>query len=176
VSSFVYFLFFATLGLSCVVFACAAVEDFRRWKIRNRTVIALVGLYTVTAGIGLSTEAIRAEQLVNPITDLGAGALLFAIGFAMWAVKALGGGDAKLMLPVGLFVGWDYLLPYAIGLVIFAIGSVFLFRTPILYAFGHTRIGLRLLEIRDTKQFPYGVIMVAALYLALYFKYGSALF
>ena len=174
-SSFVFFLFFASLALSCGVFAYAAIEDFRSLKIRNRTVLVLIVLYVVTAGIGLSTAAIRAEQLVNPIMDLGAGALVFAIGFGMWMAKALGGGDAKLMFPIGLFVGWDFLLFYAIGLVLFALGSILILYTPVLNAFGHTHIGLRLLEIRDSKKFPYGVVMVPALYVALFLKYQAAM-
>ncbi len=173
--SFILLLFYLSLAVSAGFFAYAAVEDFRVWKIRHNTIFALIGLYIVTAAIGLSTQAMQAAELVDPLRDLGAGALLFAIGFGMWAFKALGGGDAKLMFPLGLFTGWDHLLLFAIGLVLFALVAVIGLRLPFLNAFGHTRIGLRLLEIRDSRKFPYAVVMVAALYLVIYVKYVSGL-
>jgi prepilin peptidase CpaA len=171
VSTLEFVLFYICLGLSGGLFAFAAIEDFRKWKIRNRTVFALIGAYIVVAGIGLSTTDIQLAGLVDPLNDLGAAALLFAIGFVLWGLKMLGAGDAKLLFPVGLFVGWTHLLLFSIGLVVFAVVPLVGLRLPHLNLIAHTRIGLRLLEIRDTKKIPYGVVIVAALYLVIFVKF-----
>ncbi|TAZ75726.1 hypothetical protein ELH70_02845 [Rhizobium ruizarguesonis] len=41
--------------------------------------------------------------------DVGGGLLPFAPGIGLF-----GAGDAKLFLPIGLFIGWSGMLPFAI--------------------------------------------------------------
>ncbi|TBF97710.1 hypothetical protein ELG65_02650 [Rhizobium leguminosarum] len=40
--------------------------------------------------------------------------LLFALGIGLWTFGLFGAGDAKLFLPIGLFIGWNSMLPFAI--------------------------------------------------------------
>jgi prepilin peptidase CpaA len=42
------------------------------------------------------------------------GAVLLVFGFALFARGYIGGGDAKLMAAVGLWIGWSALLPFVI--------------------------------------------------------------
>lgn len=163
--------FYMCLAASAAFFAHVAIQDFREWKIRNSNVLILCGLYAVTAFAGLSTSAITMKHLVDPAMDLSAGALLFTLGFAFWVFKLFGAGDAKLLFPTGLFVGWDHMLLFAIGLLGFAFVIVVLLKSPLLNAIAHTRIGIRLHEIGSTRKTPYGVVIVLALYLVMIVKF-----
>ncbi|MBB6224931.1 Flp pilus assembly protein protease CpaA [Rhizobium leguminosarum] len=50
--------------------------------------------------------------------DVGAGLLMFMLGVVLWAFRLFGAGDAKLFLPIGLFVGWHEMLPFAFLLLV----------------------------------------------------------
>ena len=108
---------------------------------------------------------------VDPISALGAAVVLFTIGFVLWMLKMLGAGDVKLMLPVGLFTGWEYLLPFSLGLILFAVIAIFIMKLPLPAGLGNTIVGMRLDEIRRSGKVPYGVVMVTALLGTLYIKY-----
>ncbi|MFC6657696.1 prepilin peptidase [Roseibium salinum] len=122
--------FYICLAASAAFFGYVAVQDFRNWKIRNRDVLILCGFYTVTAFAGLSTTDIALQHYVDPARDLSAAALLFALGFVFWAFKLFGAGDAKLLFPTGLFVGWDHMLLFSIGLLGFAFVILVVLKSP----------------------------------------------
>ena len=157
----IYFLTVLGLLAAAAVFAFAAWTDFTSWKIPNTLVFGAIASYLPYAFLSQLAGWVPAG---DPLSDLAAAALLFAIGFAFWAAKLFGAGDAKLMFPVGLFVGWPSLLPYALNLVLFAVLAWLLLKWPLPLGLRLTPWGMRISEIRATGKVPYGVVMVAALF------------
>jgi len=151
-------------------FLYAAFTDFRSWKIHNQTVLALILLFAIYAACEPHI-AINWFPPVHLPTALGAGGLLFVTGFLLWQFKLLGAGDAKLMFPIGLFLGWSNLMTYALFLIGFALLTMLLLRMPLPYGLSKTWPGMRLNEIRTTGKVPYGVVMVAAFFAILYVNY-----
>lgn len=107
----IYFSFVAqiiTIGLMGFI----AVYDAKHLKIRNAAVLLLLLLYLPAQGfLGFPTWS----------DDLLAGGLLFVLGFVMWLARALGAGDAKLMLPLGMHMGYLGLAPFAVILTVFSV-------------------------------------------------------
>ncbi|KAB1070642.1 A24 family peptidase [Methylobacterium planeticum] len=100
----------APLGLLIVfpfLMAYAAANDLLTMLIPNRITLAL------TAGFA----ALAATGILSPVEiglHLGAGALVLAITFALFACGIIGGGDAKLAAATALWLGFDHLLDYAV--------------------------------------------------------------
>ncbi|WP_331372341.1 prepilin peptidase [Sinorhizobium chiapasense] len=160
--------------LSVLLFLYAAWSDFRSWKIPNAAVLALVGLYAVNAAVALmTTDDIGAAlfSFTGIGGDVGAGLLLFALGFALWLFRLFGAGDAKLFLPIGLFVGWNGMLPFAVFLLIGGIFTMLALKLPMPLQLAHLSFFMRVEEIRATRKIPYGVIMVFATIAALTLRY-----
>lgn len=89
-----------------------AWSDARSLRIPNWVSLALLGLFVPTALVaGLGLEAVA--------WHVAAGALLLVVGIALFAFGLFGGGDAKLLAAVALWVGWSDLLPliFAVALV-----------------------------------------------------------
>lgn len=126
--------------------------DARHYKIRNSVVLTLLGLYLVVAGI----SGFGSWQ-----GDLIAGGLLFSVGFVMWMLRGLGAGDAKLMFPLGMLLGFDGLLPFAVLLMVF---SVLLYVGIVISrALGARRgIGGWMAGMKTTGKVPYGVLLAIA--------------
>jgi prepilin peptidase CpaA len=45
---------------------------------------------------------------------LAAGTVMLVVGFGLFAVNAIGGGDAKLIAAASLWIGWTHLVPFAV--------------------------------------------------------------
>lgn len=165
--AYVHFLF--ALG-TVFIFIYAAIKDFLTWKISNATVLAVTATYIPFAATGLLAGPALAAK-VDPVSALAAAVMLFTIGFVLWMLKMLGAGDVKLMFPVGLFTGWDYLLPFALGLIFFAVIALLVMKLPLPAGLGNTIVGMRLDEIRRSGKVPYGVVLITALLATLYVKY-----
>ncbi|MEY9627243.1 prepilin peptidase [Sinorhizobium fredii] len=155
----------------------AAWSDFRFWKIPNSIVLALIVVYAFSAALKLlmaeqaggALGELMADDLGAELFsssgiagDIGAGLLLFTLGFGLWSFKLFGAGDAKLFLPIGLFIGWHGMLPFAVFLLIGGIGALLILKFPMPLQLAHFSVVMRLEEIRTTRKIPYGVIMVAA--------------
>lgn len=158
-----------------VLFVYAAVSDFTSWRIPNWVILALVALYAVgmavktvvapTSVLSLLTAHHAAEGFFdfNAVwSDLAAAGLLFGLGVIFWLVRMFGAGDAKLFLPIGLYVGWIGLLPFSIFLVFAGALLAVLLRFPMPLPLQFYYFFMRLDEIRKTKKIPYGVVMVIA--------------
>ncbi|NRP69596.1 hypothetical protein ILFOPFJJ_00468 [Ensifer psoraleae] len=164
-------------ALAVLLFLYAAWSDFRSWKIPNAAILALVGLYAVNAAVALlMAEDIGAALFSSAGIggDVGAGLLLFVLGFGLWLFRLFGAGDAKLFLPIGLFVGWHGMLPFAIFLLIGGVFTILALKLPMPLQLAHLSFFTRIEEIRATRKIPYGVIMVFATIAALALRYGNA--
>ena len=153
----------------------AAWQDFRTWKIRNWTVLALLAVYALLALLrwlmpsdGLLDELGPRSPIYG---DLAAGLLLFAIGFVLWALKMLGAGDAKLFLPVGLFVGLEFLFPFGVALAVGAVVVAVALKFPVPLHYQVWPTAARLEEIRKTGKVPYGVLIAAAALFSMWLRY-----
>lgn len=75
----------------------AAGEDLRRLTIGNWISLSITGLYPI--------HVMASPILVNWPISVAIGAGTFAVGFALFALKAVGGGDVKLLSAAALWAG-----------------------------------------------------------------------
>jgi len=140
----------------------AAISDLLTFRIPNWVSLALVGLFVVAVSFAGMSWAMIAGHVALGL------ALLFA-GMAMFAMNLLGGGDAKLMAAIGLWVGWTSLPVYLAWTAI--IGgllalSLLMFRRVPLAAAMQTRPWISRLHDRDAG-IPYGIALAAGALFAL---------
>lgn len=154
------------IGLAATaLLVLAAVQDVRTWRIPNSVTLALVALYAAgTAGKAALDSDFRAELLSWPnlTGDLAAAGLLLVIGILFWTFRMVGAGDAKLFVPIGLFIGWIGLLPFAILLALLGLMVFGLMLVPLPNLLRQGALGRKLDEIRVTRKVPYGIVMVPA--------------
>lgn len=139
--------------LAAVILLCGiAWHDIHEFKIRNKAVLALVALYMVHI---LLT---RFEGIGG---DLIAAGLLFFIGFVMWMTKGMAAGDTKLMIPIGLFVGYMALPIFGVLLLLV---SIALFVAILLADKGKGQgpITVRLRRMKQDGKVPYALPLVFA--------------
>lgn len=99
-------LFLAFAGIT----ALAAVYDLLTLTIPNKLSLALVGAFGLGAlATGMPVEAV----LVHCAVALA----VFAVCFGLFAVGALGGGDAKLLPAVALWFGAAGALPFLLATI-----------------------------------------------------------
>ncbi len=96
---------FLALLVFPVLVAYAACSDFLTMRIANWLVLALVVAYVVLALIAQ-----------RPLAEIGisfaAGAAVLVLFFAFFAFGWIGGGDAKLVAAITLWLGLELMLPY----------------------------------------------------------------
>jgi prepilin peptidase CpaA len=92
----------------------AAVGDVRRYQISKWICLGLVALYPLFV-------LARAEPVAWSY-GLGTGAAVFVVGFALFRLGLMGGGDGKLLAAVALWAGPGQILP--VLLVIALAGGV----------------------------------------------------
>lgn len=143
----------AVYAVTLAMLVYVAWVDFLTYKIRNKSVLILLGLYVAYALV---------SRFATLGPDLAAGALLFAMSFALWAMGLMGAGDSKLYLPIGFFVGWQSLPVFVVLLLVFSVLMLLALRfvRPLLR--GRTLAGRRLDVMHETKKVPYSLPMVAA--------------
>lgn len=141
------------LALVPVVLAGAA-SDLRHLKIRNLQVLAAIGLFVVLAPVVLDMQELPARLLAA-----GVG---FAICFALFALRVIGGGDAKMLPAVLLFIPPGelvlFLRIFAVALAVVSLGALVVQRSP-----AFRRIGWS--SIREQRQVPVGVAIAASVLL-----------
>jgi prepilin peptidase CpaA len=128
------------------VLAWAAISDFRSRRIPNHAVLSVLALFVpwtlASGGIGLASA-------------LMAGVVAFAVGYGLYAFKAVGAGDAKLFAALALFTGLAHLPAFALATVwtggLMAIGALV----------ARPRRALAMLSLRgqrdDGRGIPFGV-------------------
>ena len=145
-----------------LLLAVAAGWDMASFTIPNFLNLALLAVFAVFAVVaGLSFSAIGWHLL--------AGVIALAIGFALFALGHIGGGDAKLFAAVVLWLGLKDFLPYALLASVFggllALGLMILRQWPLPAVLA--RQGW-ILKLHDKQAgIPYGVALAAGAFFVL---------
>jgi len=139
----------------------AALNDANAMKIPNRIpLIAFFSFFLILpftwAGVPVLLE------------HLAVCAVVFAIGFAMFAFGWMGGGDSKLMAGTAIWFTWSDVLLYIVYT------SLFGFALTIILVVFRAYIPIRILTtpwaqmmLRDEKKIPYGLALAAGAICAL---------
>jgi len=97
-------------------------------------------------------------------THAGAAAAMLAVGFVMFAMGWIGGGDAKLFAAASLWLGWGHLVDYAFVVSLLGgaltLGLLFLRAQPLPAPVIRQPWISRLHEERG--DIPYGIALAAA--------------
>jgi prepilin peptidase CpaA len=102
----------AVLAVTAGVLLYIAIEDLRRFRIRNILVLLLVALF-------FAHTALAHRWSVLP-WNLAIAGLIFLVQLLFYARSWMGGGDIKILTVAFLWVGADCALPFAIFLCVFA--------------------------------------------------------
>lgn len=146
--------------LLLVVFPLAmifgALWDLTTMTIPNLLSIALVAMFALLVPfVGLALQDIALH--------VAAGLVMLALGMGLFALGWIGGGDAKFVSAIALWIGWSELLGYLLLASIFGGVLTLLllgFRKMPLPSFMHREW---LLRLHDRKSgIPYGVALAAA--------------
>ena len=147
-------------GLFPAALVFAAMSDVVSRRIPNAVSGALlVGFLVLALASGMSLPAFGAS--------LGVGALALALGFAMFAIGQMGGGDAKLIAVTMPWFGWSLAaLEYAaaFSLIGVVITLPFLLRrlAPVGSVMFANRVAMRLMGTpHNGRETPYGVAIAA---------------
>lgn len=151
----------AWIGLGLL--ARIAWIDFRTMRIRNTDVLVLIA---VALALWASLTGLRDWW------DIVAGLFLFVLGFAFWMLRLMGGGDAKLFLPLGILVGWEQLMVFGLALLPASLLSLILLRGLRTYLPGTSLVALRAQEIAKKPGIPYAVPLFLAAIPALLPRLG----
>lgn len=157
---------FAALALAwagLILLARIAWLDFRTLKIKNSNVAVLLG-------VTLLAWLVRSGG--QDAWDLAAGGFLFVLGFVFWALRLMGGGDAKLFLPIGIMAGWDHLLVFGLALLPASILSLILLKSMARFLPETSGLATRANEIARRRGIPYGVPLFFAAFVALLPRLG----
>ena len=145
------------IGIFCVAMIFAGLRDLTTMTIPNWLTLTLVVVFFVAAAM---TSMPLGE--IGLHTVVGFVALL--VGMVLFARGWIGGGDAKLMAAVALWVGWAQALPYFVVASIFG-GALTLailgYRNLPLPAFVMRHDWAMRLHDR-TEGVPYGLALAAA--------------
>ena len=99
------------LTVGCALFGAAVVFDIASRQVPNAVPVALLGLFAIQV-------AVAGHRDMAPLwAHVATGAVLLAVGFVLFLMGALGGGDGKLMAAAGLWIG-----PFEIGGFLFGVG------------------------------------------------------
>lgn len=109
------------LALAVPILVWIAWTDFRIMRIRNSAVLLAVAVFVLTAPfLGLQEAGLR----------LLAGAAVFAVGLALFALRMVGGGDVKmagalmLLVPSGTYALFGTVFSLALMVAILAVVSL----------------------------------------------------
>jgi prepilin peptidase CpaA len=145
-----------------LLLAAAAGWDIASFTIPNFLTLALLGAFAVFAfAAGLSFTVIGWHVL--------AGFLGLLIGFTLFAIGHVGGGDAKLFAVMVLWLGLKDLMPYA--LIASVLGGVLALGLMVMRSWPLPPFLARqgwVMKLYDSKAgIPYGVALAAAAFILL---------
>jgi prepilin peptidase CpaA len=145
-----------------LLLAAAAGWDLASFTIPNFLTAALLGVFVLFAlAAGLTLTAIGWHLL--------AGLLGLFVGFTLFALGYIGGGDAKLFAGVALWLGFKDLAPYALLASVFGgaltLGLMLLRQCPLPAGLERQAWIVNLHDARSG--IPYGVALAAGAFILL---------
>ena len=84
------------------------VRDLVSYRIPNWISLALIAGFAAAAGVGLVAGVAPGALGI----DVAVGAAALVLGVAMFALRWIGGGDAKLFAAAALWIGWPAAVTY----------------------------------------------------------------
>lgn len=137
------------------VVVASAIADLRHLRIPNTHVLIALGLFVLAGPLTLSWAELSPRLLAAGIT--------FALCFVLFAAGVIGGGDAKMMPVILLFIPSpglvDFLRVFAIALGAVSLGALVVQRVPYF-----RRLGWK--SAQAQRHVPVGVAMAIAVTLA----------
>nr|WP_254803833.1 prepilin peptidase [Methylobacterium sp.]USU34607.1 prepilin peptidase [Methylobacterium sp.] len=110
-------------GLACATLVFVAVEDARRFRIRNNSILVLVGLFGLAAGLSYTGHDV--------FWHCAFATLILLLMFGAFSLGLVGAGDAKLLAAACLWIGPEGALLFAIALLcmtgLYGVGAKFRF-------------------------------------------------
>ena len=153
-----------TVAMMMGLVLAAAIGDVKSYRIPNAFSLGLLALYPFFA--------LTAPYPVALLASLGVMAAVLAVGFVVFSLRVMGGGDVKLMTALSLFAGPGLIMDLMLVTAVAggAISIVFLSRSArFALASAFDQVGSR--TLRDAllaDVIPYGVAIAAgAVFLAL---------
>jgi prepilin peptidase CpaA len=151
-----------------------AVHDIATFRIPNWANAALALGFLPFAAV-----ASLAGAEVWWLGHLAAGFIVFVVGFGLFQMRALGGGDVKLLAAASLWVGWTGLLPFVVWVGVAGGGLVLILlalrkNLPMLVAWASPTIPQSWPRVLTSgEKVPYGVaIAIGAVILVVQGNYG----
>jgi prepilin peptidase CpaA len=133
------------------IILASAVSDLRSLRIPNLHVLVALGLFALLAPIAVDWPELALRLQIAAIT--------FAIGFALFALRLIGGGDVKMMAVVLLYVPSEdviiFLRLFAIALGAASVGALVIQRAPVFRRLGWS-------SVHTPRHVPVGVAIAAA--------------
>ena len=130
----------------------AAANDIYEFKIPNWLNLTLICAYPVA---GLAVSAPMAVMLEGLLL----GGAILVLGFALFAFRIIGGGDAKLLAAASPWIGMaalgEFLIMTAVVGLLLAVAMVTFRKMPVLPVYAHAPWLIRLHERK--KDLPYAV-------------------
>jgi prepilin peptidase CpaA len=114
----------ATFFLFCLAVIYGAICDVRTYTIPNRVPYGLAGLFVVFATlVWLNTPYMPHIGFHMPpiLFNVAYGFAVFVFFVVFWKLGWVGGGDAKFVSAISLFMGREHVLPFVILLTIFSL-------------------------------------------------------
>lgn len=132
-----------------ILVGVAAVYDFRFMIIPNWISISLAAGFIVLA-------AVKGFTLDQWLWHGGVALGMFVAGILLFVLRAMGGGDVKLLAATSLFIGMEPLLPYLF--LVTALGAVIAIAKMIALAISTWRAGKKLeRKVLMKSEIPYGI-------------------
>ncbi|MGV8949073.1 MAG: A24 family peptidase [Candidatus Paracaedibacter sp.] len=92
------------------VFILAAVLDFLYYRLPNKLFYIIFYLFPLYIILSF-----KFHLMSNYLVFVGS----ILIGFALFSAAIIGGGDAKLLAAVSLWIGWNEIVPFTLWMLIF---------------------------------------------------------
>jgi prepilin peptidase CpaA len=137
----------------CICYAI--ISDFRTLLIPNWISVTLVGAFAIFAAMHLKADAVPGHLMTMGI--------LLVLSICFFVAGWIGGGDAKFLSAMALWMGPDHIAPFAMLMAflgaVLALSLIFVGRYGALFGqrVGELWLTKRLLELAASRECPYGV-------------------
>jgi len=92
------------------IFVLAAILDFLYYRLPNKLFYVIFYLFPIYIVLSF-----KFYLMSNYLVFVGS----ILIGFALFSAAIIGGGDAKLLAAVSLWIGWNNIVPFILWMLLF---------------------------------------------------------